>query len=98
MFFNTELFWIAVGVILVLVAFAFKAFAEDRGVKLNWWKWTLVVLWYSFVGLNLYTFGTFAGENEASGGFKLMLFGLFVALILGVGLWRLVMRPEAKAS
>ncbi len=90
MFFGSDIFWMLMGVVLVLVGFAFKAFAEDRGWVLTWWKGLLALLWYCLVGLSIYTYGTLAGEGEAGAGVKLMLVGLFIALILGVGLWRLM--------
>ncbi len=98
MFFGSDFFWLLMGVVLVLVAAAFKAFAEDQGWKLTWWKWLLSLLWYGLVWLSFYAFGTLAGENESSAGFKILLLGLFVCVILGVGLWRLLMwSPKASA-
>jgi hypothetical protein len=90
MFFGGDVFWMLMGVILVLIGFAFKAFAEDRGWVLTWWKGLLALIWYGMVCMSLYTYGTLAGENEASAGLKIMLFGLVICLILGVGLWRLM--------
>jgi len=99
MFLETEVFWLLMGVVLVLVAFAFKAFAEDRGWKLTWWKGFLGVLWYVMFSLNFYAYGTLVGENESSAALKLFLFGLFVLAILGVGLWRLMSwKPQPVTS
>lgn len=89
--FDTGLFWMIMGVILVLVGAAFKAFAEDQGWNLTWWKGVLALLWYGLFSLSFYTYGTLAGENEGSAGFKIMLLILFICLILGVGLWRLML-------
>lgn len=91
MFFGSDFFWLLMGVILVLVAAAFKAFAEDQGWHLTWWKGVLALLWYGLFCLAFYSYGTLAGENESSAGLKLMLLILFICLILGVGLWRLMM-------
>ena len=88
--FDSNFFWILWGVVLVLVGAGFKTFAEDQGWKLTWWKWVLSVLWYGLFTINFYAYGTLAGENEGSAGFRLMLFGLFISLILAVGLWRLL--------
>ena len=90
MFFGSDFFWLLMGVILVVVAMAFKAFAEDQGWRLTWWKWILVVLWYGLFSMSFFTYGTLAGENEGSAGLRLMLLMLFISLILGVGLWRLL--------
>lgn len=90
MFFGSDFFWLLMGVILVVVAMAFKAFAEDQGWRLTWWKWILVVLWYGLFSMSFFTYGTLAGENEGNAGLRLMLLMLFISLILGVGLWRLL--------
>lgn len=90
MFFGSDIFWLLMGVVLVLVAAAFKAIAEDQGWELTWWKGLLALLWYGLFIINFYVYGTLAGENEASAGLKLMLLGLFVSFILGIGLWRLM--------
>jgi hypothetical protein len=90
MFFGSDFFWLLMGVILVLVAAAFKSFADDQGWHLTWWKGLLALLWYGLFTLSFYSYGTLAGEDEASAGFKLMLLILFICLILGVGLWRLM--------
>jgi hypothetical protein len=90
MFFGSDFFWLLMGAILVLVGFAFKAFAEDRGWQLTWWKGLLGLVWYTLILLSFYAWGTLAGENEGSAGIKLFLFGIFVCAVLGVGLWRLM--------
>ena len=89
MFFSSGFFWMLMGVILVLVAAGFKSFANERGWVITWWKGLLALLWYGIFTLSFYAWGTLAGENEAGAGFKLFLVGLFVSLLLGVGLWRL---------
>jgi hypothetical protein len=90
MFWDGNLFWFLMGIIFVLVAAGFKAFAEDRGWVLNWWKGLLAALWYWILMLSFYAWGTLTGENEGSAGIKVFLLGLFISVILGVGLWRLL--------
>lgn len=98
MFFTSGLFWFLMGTIAVLVGAGFKAFADDQGWVLNWWKWLLSILWYGLFLVGFLSWGTLIGENEASAGWKLGLFILVVALILGVGLWRLLAaKPKVKA-
>ena len=91
MFFGTDFFWLLFGVILVVIGAGAKAFAEDLGWHLTWWKGVLAVIWYGLFIINFYVYGTLEGEYEASAGLKMMLVGLLVTLILGVGLWRLMM-------
>ncbi len=95
MFFNGALFWFLMGTLFILVAAGFKTFAEGRGWVLNWWKWLLTIIWYAIFSLSFFAWGTLIGENESSAGIKLFLLGLFISLILGVGLWRLlVLKPK----
>ena len=88
---NGGLFWFVMGILFVLVAWAFKAFADDRGWRLNWWKGLLAILWYGILSLSLFAWGTLVGEGEPGAGFKLLLIGLFVSIVFGAGLLRLLM-------
>jgi hypothetical protein len=97
MFFNSGLFWFIMGIVAVLVGAGFKAFAEDQGWKLNWWKWLLSIVWYAIFSGSFLSWGTLIGENEAGAGWKMGLFGLFISLILGVGLWRLLAAKPKEA-
>lgn len=95
MFWNGNIFWLLMGMLFVLVGFGFKALADDRGWVLNWWKGLLAAIWYWILMLSFYAWGTLAGERE-SAGFRIFLLGLFVSIILGVGLWRLLSaKPKA---
>ena len=90
MFLNSGLFWFLMGMITVLVGVGFKVFANDRGWVLNWWKWLLSIIWYVIFSLSVFSFSTLSGENEGSAGVKILLLGLFVSIVLGVGLYRLL--------
>ena len=54
---NGGLFWFAMGILFVLVAWAFKAFADDRGWQLSWWKCLLAILWYAILSLSFFAWG-----------------------------------------
>ena len=90
MFLNSGLFWFFMGMITILVGVGFKAFANDRGWVLNWWKWLLSIIWYAIFSLSVLSFSTLSGENEGSAGVKILFLGLFISIVLGVGLWRLL--------
>lgn len=89
MFFESGLFWFLMGIVFVLVAAGFKAFADDRGWVITWWKALLGVIWYGIFSVSFLAWGTLIGESEGGAGFKVFLLGMFISLILGVGLWRL---------
>jgi len=90
MFLNSGLFWFFMGMITIIIGFGFKAFADDRGWVLNWWKWFLSIVWYIIFSLSIFSYGTLVGEREGSAGVKMLLLGLFICIIYGVGLWRLL--------
>ena len=90
MFFNSSFFWFLMGIVTVLVMIGFRSFAIDRGWALNWCKWLLTICLYFIFCTSFYTLGTLVGENESSAGLRLFLFGLFISLVLGVGLWRIL--------
>ncbi|WP_420644354.1 hypothetical protein [Candidatus Leptofilum sp.] len=95
MFFEGNVFWFLMGMLAILVGVGFKAFADDRGWQLNWWKWLLVIVWYLIFNMSFLAWGTLIGEFEPGAGWKMGVLGLFISLILGVGLWRLL---SAKPS
>lgn len=98
MFLTSGFFWFLMGIIAFIVGIGFKTFAEDKGWELNWWKWLLIITWYSIFSLSFLSWGTLVGEMEPSAGWKFGLFGLFISLILGVGLWRiLAAKPKTVA-
>ncbi len=92
------LFWFLMGATFVLVAAAFMVFCRDRGWTVTWWKGLLVLAWYAILSLSFFAWGTLIGEGEAGAGFKLFLIGLFISIVFGVGLLRLLARhhPESR--
>ena len=50
-FIDSNLFWMLMGMLFILICFAFKAFVEDRGWPMTWWKWVLSIAWYCLFGL-----------------------------------------------
>lgn len=90
MFINSGLFWFLMGMITILIGAGFRVFATDRGWTLNWWKWVLSILWYTVFSLSILAYGTLAGEQEKSAGLKILLLGLFVCIVYGAGLLRLL--------
>lgn len=99
MFFNGNIFWFLMGLLFVVVVAGIKIFAEDQGWTQTWWKWLLSVVWYlAFFGMSFYAWGTFIGEGFPNAGFRLGMLGLFISVLLGVGLWRLWAYKPAKSQ
>jgi hypothetical protein len=96
-FFNSGLFWFIEGIFACLVVIGLKIWMEDRGIPMPFWKWLLFGLWILFLGFTIAFIGTNIGENEATAALKGgILFGL-ISIILGVGLWRLLLiKPQPK--
>jgi hypothetical protein len=90
MFFNSSFFWFLMGILFILAAAGFSAYAKDRGWVISWWKAILALIWYAIFALSFYAYGTLMGENEAGAGSKILGLGLFVSLVLGLIIWRLL--------
>ena len=90
MFFTSNLFWFLMGMLSILVGVGFNYFAKDRGWKLNLWKWLLIIIWWIIFTLTFFASGILTGENESGAGMWVLLSGMFVSLILGVVLWRIL--------
>lgn len=97
MFFNSGFFWFLMGIIFVVIAAAFKAYADDRGWVVTWWKGLIALVVYGLFVAAFYGWGTLIGENEAGAGIRFFLFSFFLALVIGVGLWRLLAARSKKA-
>ncbi len=97
MFFNGSTFWFLNGIIFVVIVFGLKAFAEDKGWVMTWWKWLLTGIWYLIFTAGFYAWGTLVGENFPTAGFKAFLTSFFISVVLGVGLWRLLAAKPKKA-
>jgi hypothetical protein len=97
MFFNSELYWFLMGIIFVVIAAAFKAYADDRNWVITWWKGLIGLGLYILFAVSFYGWGTFIGENEPGAGFKFFLLCFFITLIVGVGFWRLLSAGSKKA-
>lgn len=90
-FFNSGLFWFIQGIFVCLIVVGFKIWMEDREIPMPLWKWVLLGMWVFLFGFTIAFVGTNLGEKEPHaallGG---IVFGL-IAIITGVGLWRLLL-------
>ena len=95
---NTVLFSFVFGAVTGLVVAGAIAWAKDLGLKMTWWKWLLVGLWYVLLNFFVFLDFTMIGEGETGAGWKLLLFEGVIMIILGVGLVRLLWAGREKKS
>ena len=89
-FFTSGIFWFAEGVLACLMVLGFRAWMEDRGAPMPWWKWLLFGLWIMLAGFTLAFVGTSLGENEPDAALKGgVLFGV-ATIVSAVALWRIL--------
>lgn len=84
------------GILFIVVAAGFRAYAKDHGWIISWWKAALGILWYCIFMLSFYAWGTLIGEREGDAGFKILLLGLFICLISGAGLWKIMGKSSGQ--
>ncbi len=89
-FFMSGFFWFLEGALFCIFILAVRAWAEDRSIPMPYWKWISLIVWVFFVGFTLAFIGTSFGEGEPAAAIRGgILFGV-IAIISGVGLWRLL--------
>ena len=66
------------------------AWSKELGLKLNWWKCVLAVLWYLLLLLLIFAAFTFIGEGEPAAGWRTLGISTVVMVILGAGLYRIL--------
>ena len=63
-FFNSGLFWFIEGILAVIAVLGLKAYLEDKGIPIPWWKWLTLAIWVMITGITIAFVGTSLGENE----------------------------------
>ncbi len=86
------------GIATVPVILGAAAWAKSLKLQMNWWKWTLLTVWYILLVFFIFLDFTFMGEGEVSAGWKLLLFQMVIMIILGAGLGRLLWQGRLKSS
>lgn len=88
--FSSGIFWFLMGIVSVLITVGAKQWADAKGLKMSWWKWVLAICWYAGFLFAVAVPMTFIGEGEAAAGFKMSLFSVVPAIILGFAVWRMI--------
>jgi hypothetical protein len=96
--FNGPLFWFLAGLLCAALAAVLRSLALRRGLVMGAWTWLLSAVWYLLFCTTFYAFGTLVGENEPEAGFRFLLIGSFLSLVVGVGLWRRLTRQPSRPA
>jgi hypothetical protein len=80
-------FWIIMGLIYALAIAGARVWAQDLGLDMTWWKYTLAMLWYILLNVGVASGFTLIGEKEPRAGWAILAAALTVMIFLGAGLW-----------
>ena len=64
--------------------------AKELGLKMKWWKWLLAAIWYLLLLFLVFAAFTFIGEGEPIAGWKTLGISVVIMVIVGTGLYRLL--------
>lgn len=95
-FFTSGLFWFIEGVLATFFFLGFRAWAQDRGLVMTWWKWVLFFLWILLAGFTIAFVGTSIGEKRVTAAFRGGLILGIITVVSGWGLWRLIHRGRPE--
>ena len=80
-----------VGLLTGAVVVGAASWAKALGLRMRWWKWSLLALWYVLLLFFLFAGFTFMGEGEVAAGWKILGIAVVLMVILGAGLLRILM-------
>jgi len=89
-FFTGGFFWFIQGILITVIVLAFRAWMEDRNVKMFWWKWLLWGVWILTAGFTIAFIFTSLGEGEPTAAVKGGIIFSLITIISGAGIWRLI--------
>jgi hypothetical protein len=96
---NLVVFAFLVGLLTGAVVVGAITWAKALGLKMTWWKWILLALWYVLLLFLLFAGFTFMGEGEVAAGWKTSGIAVVLMVILGAALGRILLagrkHPEA---
>ncbi|MCF8222695.1 MAG: hypothetical protein K9J25_06065 [Bacteroidales bacterium] len=86
------LFWIIMGVLYMVFITGLVVWLKDLNIKMNWWKWSLVLLWFILLSIIIAGGFTLIGENEMRAGLLFIAVPGAVMIVAGVALSRFLFR------
>ena len=87
---NLVVFAFMVGLFSGAVIVGAITWAKELGLNMKWWKWLLAAIWYMLLLFLVFAAFTFIGEGEPNAGWKTMGISVVIMVILGTGLYRLL--------
>lgn len=92
---NLVIFAFVTGLLSGAVVIGAIFWAKDLGLHMTWWKWLLSAIWYGLLLFLLFAGFTFIGEGEPTAGWRTIGISVFIMVVLGAGLIRLLRkRPK----
>ncbi len=92
------MFWIIMGVLYTAFVIGVRYWFQDLNLKMTWWKWLLSAFWFFILNISIAGAFTLMGEGEKIAGLRFLGFFGIISIILGVGLWRLLVRSKNSTS
>ncbi len=89
-FFGSSFFWFIEGIFACLAIIALRIWAQDKGIRMPFWKWPAIIAWVTFVAISIAFVGTSIGEGESNAAFFGAVSAAVIASISGVVVWRLL--------
>ncbi len=89
-FFGSSFFWFIEGIFACLAIIALRIWTQDKGIRMPFWKWPVLIVWVAFLGISIAYVGTSIGEGESSAAFFGAVSASVIASISGVVVWRLL--------
>lgn len=85
-----------IGVVTIPLVLGALSWARTFNLKMTWWKWLLLTLWYFLLIFFIFLDFTIMGKEEGPARWKLLLFQFFVMVILGAVLGRILWKGRLK--
>ncbi len=97
-FLTSSTFFFILGIFFLVTLIGARIWFEDMGMKMNWWKWLLTIIWWFLLMGTLAAPMTLLAEREPKGALGTLGLAGIVTIILGVGLWRLLASGREKVA
>lgn len=80
------------GVMYTLFIAGMALWFNDLRIRMNWWRWCLVIVWFILLSIVVAGGFTLIGENERRAGLLFMAFSGGVLIVAGIAIGRLLIR------